>query len=229
MVPFTTSFKPPPLDLGGAGGAGQAMGTAGGAMTAAAGFLPPQIGLPLMLLGGLFGAGQGAIGAWEQSRAMRDQETAAQLQRQRIMRLIERLENPDQTGLDAAASRAFSQAADQIDASTASRGTFRAGNQGAARLQADALANILAGLAQVRAQQETQNAQLIGGLLQDPSFGVEGRATNVPGNTVLGFLGGGFGGAGQSLGSLLNTPAGLEMLSGWLGGNQAGNQPGGQR
>lgn len=223
---MTMQFTPGIGPTGQPGPVGMIGPAAPAVMNTAASFLPPQIGLPLMLLGGLLGAGQGALGSYEQSRAMRAQETSAALQRQRIMELINRLENPDQTGLDAAASRAFSQASDQIDASTASRGTFRAGNQGSARLQSDALAQILTGLAQAKGQQESQNAQLIGSLLQDPSFGVEGRSTPVGWNTVLGLLGGGFGGAGQSLGSLLNTQSGLDWLTGQ---NQASPVTGGNQ
>lgn len=170
--------------------------------------------IPMLFAGLLKGAGS-AFGAASAESANKRNATGAALRRQGFLKLIEKINNRDLSGLDAQASDVFSRASDQIDASAAARGVRRAPNAGASRAQSEAFSQVLANLAQARAEDQRQAQSLEANIRSDESFGVPDPSTFDPTRAgLLAGLGGFAGGAGETLGNFLGTDAGLAFLNG---------------
>lgn len=169
----------------------------------------------------LLGGGASAIASGRQARQQaadnRRAATGAQDRRERLLEIIGQINNRDLSGLDAQASNVFSRAANQIEANTAQRGVRNAPNAGAPRALNQTMAQVLANLAEARAQDQRQAQALIAQILGDESFGVvDPSQLPSPGNAgLIAGLGGFLGGAGQTvsnaLGAGLFTPSGQQQ------------------
>jgi hypothetical protein len=174
-----------------------------------------EIILPIAanILQGAFAGGLSARGA---SRENQRQSEIAQMRREELRPIIERLRKArDYFGSEEHLVRDFSRAADQMAAQSAQTGMTNAGSGGLDRNRADLLGAMLAELARFKDQDQLQREQLLAQLVGDPSLYADaGGAVNVGRETFLGGLGGAFAGAGSALNAFLSTEEGLNALRG---------------
>jgi hypothetical protein len=167
------------------------------------------------LISTVSGAIQSGSAARQTTLANQRNATAAQERRQMLMGLIDQIQNTDYRGMDRAASSSFSQAADQIEALTAGRGTFGSGETGARNLQTRALSDVLIALEGQKGADQLQRQQLVGNLMGDQAFGVPNPLLFNPQQAGMqAALGGGAAGLASAAGAYFGTDAGQNWLRG---------------
>lgn len=178
-----------------------------------------EIILPIVaniIQGGLAGGMQANAATRENNR----QRDMANLRRQELQPLIEQLRRGrDYFGVEENLVRDFSRAADQMSAQSAQTGMTNAGSGGLDRNRSDLLGGLLAQLATVKQQNESQDTQLLAQILGDPTlYGGIGNPDNVGASTAMGGLLGGASGLGSILTAFLATEEGLAALGSLFGG-----------
>jgi hypothetical protein len=134
--------------------------------------------------------------------------------RRRLDEVMRRIRSTDYSHLDRAASREFSGSADQIEAFTAGRGTFRSGQTGARAMQTQAFSQALASLAAQKTQDQLARDNMVGQISADPAYGVPDPMQFNPGQAGLqAGLGGAMGGLGGALAAFLSSEAGASWLT----------------
>lgn len=176
--------------------------------------MPPNVLLTLLSV--LAGGAASAFNAGNVARQNKTRAQKAAELRARLDATISRLENPDYSLVNSAASRSYTRAADAMSANAAQRGTSRGGS---ARGQGNnIMAQALANLAQFKLQDQASRQAQIASILGNEAYTVPDPSSINPGlEALLGLFGGGAANAGTALMTILGNPE----LSGLSGNQQA--------
>lgn len=180
------------------------------------------------LISTIGGAVTSGTQAYQAERQNQMAASTAQQRRAQLNELIAQIRDTDYRGLERGASAQFSQAADQIEALTAGRGTFGSGATGARNLQTQALSDILTQLGMQKNQDELARQQMIGNIMGDQAFMVPDPALFNPGQAgMTGTLMGGAGGLASGAAAFFATDGGQEWLKSLGGSAPAAPAPSG--
>jgi hypothetical protein len=179
--------------------------------------MPPNV--LLTLLSALAGGAASAFNAGNVARQNKTRAQKAAEIRARLDETIGRLNNPDYSLVNSAASRSYTRAADAASANAAQRGVSGGGS---ARGQSNnIMAQALANLAQFKLQDQASRQAQIAGILGNEAYTVPNPESINPGlEALMGLLGGGAANAGTALMTILGNP---EL--GGLTGNQNAPAP----